>query len=252
MVVRPLKGIYMFFMFAAFGLGILGALIFVFPVIAVIEKFKGHNPLRMQEVYKKLFAFWLQLMSIGGLLRSNPIKGKIYDGPCIIIANHPGLFDVLYLIRDIPQMSVLVKRSLAQQLPLAPLLRLSGYVLSPDNRSVSPVQSLQEAIDNLKMGLKFQLFPEGTRSPKEGLLPFHAGAFKIAQKLDIPIQPVLIRNTPPFMPKGEPWYFPPRQVSEIELEFWDPIQPPKKGGIRKVAKEVEDRYRKALGIDDFS
>ena len=248
MIIRILKGIYMFWMFAVFGIGILIEIIFILPFMLLIDMIWGSDPSRMQKVHRELFTFWLFLMRIGGLLRSKPSKGVMCEKPCIIIANHPGLFDVIFLIREIPHLSVLVKRSLSRQLPIAPLLRLSGYVLSPDNRTISPVESLQNATDKLEYGYSFQLFPEGTRSPVNGLFPFHAGAFKIAQKTNVPIQPVLIRNSPPFLPKGSPWYLPPKERSEIELEYLEPIPPPKKGELRKVVKVVEDRYRKALNI----
>ena len=249
MIVRVLKGLYMFFMFAVFGIGILIEIIFIFPFMFIIEKIQGRDQLRMQKVHRILFTIWLFLMRIGGLIRSKPSKGHICQKPCVIIANHPGLFDVIFLIKEIPYLSVLVKRSLSRKLPIAPLLRLSGYVLSPDNLTISPVKSLQNAVNRLNNGYKFQIFPEGTRSPVNELLPFHAGAFKIAQSTNVPIQPVLIRNDPPFLPKGTPWYLPPKEISEIELEYLEPIPPPKKDELRKVVKEIEDRYRKELNIE---
>ena len=238
----------MFFMFALFGIGILFVLIFIFPFLWIIDLIFGNNPLRMQNVFRFFFSIWLFFMRAGRLLKFIPGNGKLFDGPCIIIANHPGLFDVLFLIREIPGLSVLVKRSLARSLPIAPMLRLGGYVLSPDNRTVSPIQSLQNAVNRLGMGYKFQLFPEGTRSPAGGLHPFNAGAFKIAQKLNLPVQPVFIKNTPPFLPKKAPWYLPPREISEFQLDFWEPIPPPGKDNIRQITKKTEERYRNSLGL----
>lgn len=238
----------MFFMFALFGSGILFLLIFIFPFLWIISALFGNNPLRMQNVFRFCFRIWLFFMRAGCLLKYVPGSGKPLGGPCIIIANHPGLFDVLFLIREIPGLSVLVKRSLAQSLPIAPMLRLSGYVLSPDNRTISPIQSFQEAVDQLNIGYKFQLFPEGTRSPSGGLHHFNAGAFKIAQKLNLPVQPVFIKNIPPFLPKKEPWYLPPREISLFQLDFWEPIPPPEKGNIREITKITEARYRRALGL----
>ncbi len=237
----------MFFMFAIFGSGILFVLIFISPVLFIIEKISGFNPVRMQNVFRFFFTIWLFLMRTGRLLKSLPPRGELFDGPCIIIANHPGLFDVLFLIRDVPGLSVLVKRSLALKLPIGPLLRLAGYVLSPDNRTISPIQSLQNAVDKLNMGNKFQLFPEGTRSPSGNLLPFNAGAFKMAQKLDVPVQPVFIKNIPPFLGKKSPWYLPPQEISVFEMEIWEPINISEKDNVRTLTKEIERRYREALG-----
>ena len=39
------------------------------------------------------------------------------------------------------------------------------------------------------------IYPEGTRSKQENMLPFHAGSFKIAQRADVPVVVVALRNT---------------------------------------------------------
>jgi len=246
MFVRARKGVCMFFMFFLFAFGIFLELVFILPVIWIIEKVSGYKPSRMQDVHRFFFVIWLGLMRAGGMLKGKPSKGKCFDGPCIIIANHPGLFDVLFLIRDIPRLTVLVKRSLVQWLPLGPIFKSSGYILSPGKRDANPMGSLFDAIDKLNLGYKFLLFPEGTRSPSGSLRKFKAGAFKIAQKQGIPVQPVIIRNTPPFLPKGEPWYYPAKEISEIEIEFLDPIDIPGDKNVRDVVKKVENLYHNLL------
>ena len=246
MVVRARKGVFMFCMFALFAVGILIELLLVLPVITVLELATFHKPSRMQNTHRFFFVIWLGLMRIGGLLAADPPRGRCYQGPCIIIANHPGLFDVLFLIRDIPELTVLVKRSLATWLPLGPIFRSSGYILSPRGSSESPMISLLAAMEKLNAGYKFLLFPEGTRSPKGSLRRFQAGAFKIAQKQGVPVQPVLIRNEPPFLPKGEPWYLPTKETSRIQIEFLEPIHIPAEKNIREVVKEVESLYHREL------
>jgi len=223
-------------------------LIVVLPGIWMLERVTAYKPSRMQNTHRFFFIIWLGLMRAGGLLKGKLTKGHCYDGPCIIIANHPGLFDVLFLIRDIPKLTVLVKRSLTTWLPLGPIFRSSGYILSPEISTGNPMSSLFDAMEKVDMGYKFLLFPEGTRSPIGGLRRFKAGAFKIAQKQGVPIQPVLIRNDPPFLAKGEPWYLPGKELSEIEIEFMDPIHIPKDKNIRDVVKVVEDLYHNALSV----
>ena len=105
------------------------------------------------------------------------------------------------------------------------------------------------AVERIRSGQKFLLFPEGTRSPKGGLLPFKPGAFRIAGMARVPIQPVLIRNMPPFLPKEDKWYFPPSPISSLEMEFWEPVGPPERGKEEELARELEHRYRSALGMN---
>jgi 1-acyl-sn-glycerol-3-phosphate acyltransferase len=191
---------------------------------------------------------WLFLLRGCGLLKASELKGKPFDGPCVIVSNHPGLFDVLFLIRDIPRMSVMVKQALSRKLPLGPVFHSAGYVLSPDFEERGPFQALYEAIEKIHMGFKFMIFPEATRSPKGDLGRFNAGPFMLARLSNVPVQPLLVKNDPPFLPKEDKWYFPPSGVSTLEIEFWEPMDPPKPGQEREFAKDIEARYRKALGL----
>lgn len=195
-----------------------------------------------------LIGTWLFLMRTLRLLTATARKGKPYEGPAVIVSNHPGLFDVLFLIRDVHNMCVMVKRVLAEKLPLGPVFRAAGYVLSPDWEERGPLQCLDEALEKIHLGYKFMIFPEATRSPKGGLGRFGPGAFRLASLAGVPVQPLLIRNTPPFLPKGEKWYFPSSRVSTVEIEFWEPMLAPPVGREREFARDLEDRYRKALGL----
>jgi 1-acyl-sn-glycerol-3-phosphate acyltransferase len=247
-VVRALKGVYMFAMFGVFGAAIWLSAIFLIPLLAVIAKIRGANPLRMQSINRFLFSIWLKLLCLGGLLSTKPLRAEIPGGSFVIVANHPGLFDILVLICDIPRLSVLVKGSLLRNLPLAGILRASGYIVVSDVGGFSGIETLQQGIDTLHAGYSLMLFPEGTRSPKGGLLRFKAGAFKMSQRANVPLLPILIKNAPPFLPHEDRWYYPPYRLSMLELEVWDPIPPPPDGEERKAALELENRYRRALGL----
>jgi 1-acyl-sn-glycerol-3-phosphate acyltransferase len=100
----------------------------------------------------------------------------------------------------------------------------------------------------LKSGRRFMLFPEGTRSPKGGMLPFKSGAFKIARAAGVPVQPVLIRNIPPFMAKEDKWYFPEYGRSVFSAEYLEPIPPPEAGREMKAARDMEKLFRERLGL----
>ena len=241
-----LKGLYMGLMFATFAFGILLSLVVCVPIVGLINRLAGSVPDRMQTTSRLMFTLWLGLLRVGRLLRLTRRVGKPHDGPCVMVANHPGLFDVVYLIRDIPDLSVLVKEALVRRLPLGPVFRPSGYVVAPATQSDGGVDALQQAIAVLKSGHRFLLFPEGTRSPAGGLLPFRAGAFRIARLANVPVQPILLRNLPPFLPHEDRWYYPPFVISDLSVEFWDPLPPPAQGQEREAAQALEQRYREVL------
>ena len=63
-------------------------------------------------------------------------------------------------------------------------------------------QVLEDCIDKLQRGVSVCLFPEGTRSSLESgeMLPFHKGAFMIAQLSGVRIVPLSISHTGEVMP----------------------------------------------------
>jgi 1-acyl-sn-glycerol-3-phosphate acyltransferase len=245
---RIMKGFMMTALLGVFLFGIFLELLIALPILWVLNRILGPQHYRTQWTIRILVSLWLFLLRVCGLLKAKGSKGKLFDGPCVIVSNHPGLFDVLFLIRDIPRMSVMVKQSLARKLPLGPVFHSAGYVLSPDFEQRGPFQCLDEAIEKIHMGYKFMIFPEATRSPRGSLGRFNAGPFMLARLSNVPVQPLLVKNDPPFLPKEEKWYFPLSQVSTLEIEFWEPMAPPMAGQEREFAKNLEARYRHALGL----
>jgi 1-acyl-sn-glycerol-3-phosphate acyltransferase len=243
---RIAKGVYMFMEFCLFFIGIVLCLISVAPVFWVLGLIKREDPAWMQAVNGKLFSLWLGLLSIGGLLKELTPQGKSLNGPCVIVCNHPGLFDVLFLIRDIPNMMVMVKKTLVTKLPLGPIFKFAGYIVTGGRKGGDTMDPIISALDILEHGYKLQLFPEGTRSPAGGVWPFRAGAFKIARLAGVPIQPIFIRNMPPFLSRKERWYYPASEPSILQLEFWDPIPPPPAGREVALAHDLEKRFRMAV------
>jgi len=247
-IFRIMKGILMGALFGIFLFGILFELMVVLPVVLVLNRILGSNHDRMQWTVRILVSLWVFLLKACGLLINRRVKGKPFGGPCVMVSNHPGLFDVLFLIRDVPRLSVMIKESLVKRLPLGPVFRSAGYVLAPNFEQRGPFQSLEEAIEKIRMGYKFMIFPEATRSPKGDLGRFNPGPFLLARLSNVPVQPLFLKNDPAFLPKEDRWYFPPSQVSTLEIEFWEPMAPPRAGQERELAWNLEARYRKALGL----
>jgi 1-acyl-sn-glycerol-3-phosphate acyltransferase len=247
-IVRLSKGVYMGFMFATFAGGIVLSLVAVLPVLALLSLLRGSHPERARGAIRSLLGFWLWLMGVGRLVKLGEIRGEPASGPCVLVANHPGLFDVCFLICVIPGLSVLAKRELVTRLPLGPIFRQLGYVVAQGGVGATSVSTLVEMQQCLHSGNRLLLFAEGTRSPTGDLLPFKAGAFRVARQAGVPVQPIVLRNQPPFLPHEDKWYYPRREVSVLEIEYWDPIAPPAEGQERASARDLEQRYRQALQL----
>lgn len=69
------------------------------------------------------------------------------------------------------------------------------------NRHADPIQVLCDAVDG---DSSLILFPEGTRNPGEGVLPFKSGLYHLARKRpELEFVPVWIDNLSRVMPKGK-------------------------------------------------
>jgi 1-acyl-sn-glycerol-3-phosphate acyltransferase len=67
------------------------------------------------------------------------------------------------------------------------------------------------AVQYLREGLSFAVYPEGTRSQDGRLLPFKKGAFLIAIRAGVPVVPVSIVGAQDLLRKGE-WSVRPGEV----------------------------------------
>lgn len=239
---------YMGVMFLLFWVLVLIGGFLVAPSMALYKMFFGMKPDAMQAVFRAFFSLWLGLVRIGGLFSAPRYKGKLPQGPFIIVANHSGRFDNLVLVRDIPKMAVLVKQKLTTFMPLGRLLSMSSYITVDKESSFGALGSLKQTLKAIEDGYSFLVFPEGTRSPKGELRKFKSGAFKLSSKANIPVLPILVQNEPPFYPKEDPWYLPSYEVSRFKMEIWDPIPPPDPRQVKQATAELEKRYRIALGL----
>jgi 1-acyl-sn-glycerol-3-phosphate acyltransferase len=121
----------------------------------------------------------------------------------IFLANHQSLFDIPALLATMPnQVRMMAKRSLFRVPVFGWALSAGGFIpIDRGDRSTAR-QSFTSAIDQIRGGTSILLFPEGTRSLADTLLPFERGGFLLALKSGLPIVPVGIRGTRAIQRKG--------------------------------------------------
>ncbi|KAJ2517257.1 1-acylglycerol-3-phosphate O-acyltransferase [Coemansia sp. RSA 2049] len=123
------------------------------------------------------------------------------DRPCVIVANHQNLLDVVWLSWIIPRRAVLVANTYISRVPiLGWFMRLGGnlFVRQGDNQSVRAL--FEGSLHYLeKERTSIVMFPEGRRNPSESgtLLDFKKGAFYLAYCTRAPIIPVAVQCTYP-------------------------------------------------------
>ena len=138
----------------------------------------------------------------------------------IITPNHQSFLD-LYLISAQRQANVcFVTKSWPRRLLFffAPVMRSAGYI---DAESLPPEDVEELCLQRLREGATLVIFPEGRRTRDGSLGRFHSGAFRVAVRAQVPVLPLLIKNTFHIFPPGGTRFAP----APIEMGFLEPIFP---------------------------
>ena len=133
------------------------------------------------------------------------IKGieDVTNAPQIFISNHQGAFDILVLQAYLPaQFRWLAKKSLFKIPVIGWSMSIAGYVPIDRSRAGKAYHGLEKAGEKLKKGTSILVFPEGTRSSTDELLPFKRGGFLLAANTGMPITPISITGTRGIMKRG--------------------------------------------------
>ncbi|WP_284398428.1 lysophospholipid acyltransferase family protein [Dyella lipolytica] len=207
--------------FALFGLGGLVLRLIVLPLLGLLPGDALVRRRRARAAISKAFYLHVQFMYRSGVLIYDFEGAERLGRPGqMIIANHPSLIDVVFLIAHIRDANCIVKQSLWRNPFTRGPVRRAEYV----SNNGSP-DMLEQAADALREGQTLIVFPEGTRT-KPGMPPvFHRGAAAIALRGARVITPVFIAVKPTTLTKAEPWYRIPARRVRVTLRVGQDIAP---------------------------
>ena len=107
------------------------------------------------------------------------------------------LFEALH-----PRMHILYKHEIDQIPLLARAFRLGGFIPVDRRNREAALRSIENGARSIRSGNSFLIFPEGTRSRTDELLPFKKGGIHMAILAQAPIVPVAIRGGRAAMQRG--------------------------------------------------
>ena len=113
--------------------------------------------------------------------------------PCVFVANHQSIMDVLTFGAIVPRRTVAVGKREIGAIPLFGwFFRASGNLVIERGNSEDAKRMLAEAAARLnEERISVWFMPEGHRNKGDELLPFKTGAFRLAAAARVPVVPVV-------------------------------------------------------------
>jgi 1-acyl-sn-glycerol-3-phosphate acyltransferase len=200
-----------FALFGLFGI-VLGAI--AWPLSRLILVPVVHRRRLGRQLVQACFRSLIGILRALGVLSYEFIGRERLGRPGqLIIANHPSLVDVVFLIGFTPAAGCVVKSALWRNPFTAGIVRSAGYV-----RNWPTDEMIEGASEALRAGHAVIMFPEGTRTTPGAPLQFHRGAASVAVRAATALTPVLITVNPTTLTKGLPWYRIPARRPHFRLE----------------------------------
>ena len=235
--------------FVLFGVGGLILGLIVFPLVLLLPGGRARRSARTRILVQRAFRLFVTTMSgLGGISYEFLGRERLGRPGQLIIANHPTLVDVVFIVAFTPAPACVVKSALFANPFTRRVVRAAGYI------SNAPTDSMIElATGALRSGDTLVMFPEGTRTRPGQPMAFHRGAASVAVHGASVLTPIYIQVDQPFLHKTQPWYrVPPRQPhisivvgADIDLEPYRHQPPPK--ASRQLNAWLLAHYEQELG-----
>lgn len=194
---------------------------------------------------------YFRFMSLLGILRAKypDISAVPRDRGAVVIANHPSLLDVVFLMAAVPRLTYVAKASWLKSPLVGRLLQTCGHIAAGrDATAAEGALALERMVEVVRAGRLLLVFPEGTRSPRHEMWPLRRGAFEAAKRADGAIVALVLRVDPAMLLRDQPWHDVADRPIAYEASVLDVIAPDAIADTKAAASRVEARYRAALGL----
>lgn len=192
---------------ALFSVGTLVAYLLVLLLVSLTVDMK--KPVTENHPgYRKTVLYVLGILCGVGRLRVH-LSGEelVPEGRFLLVSNHRSNYDPIATGWALRRHDIaFVTKPENLKIPLAgPMIYKANYLpidREDPRKAMATINAAAELI--ARDGVSVGIYPEGTRSKTDEMLPFHNGVFKIAQKADVPILVVSIRGSENIH-KNVPW-----------------------------------------------
>lgn len=231
--------------FACFGIGGVLLWLAILPMLAMLPGDRRQKACRAQHMVHLSFYVFIGLMHRLGVM-SYQIAGleKLNRPGQLIVANHPTLVDVVFLLSRIKQASCIVKASLWRNPAMRGPILNAGYISNADSETM-----IADCAAWLNSGGAMIVFPEGTRTEPGRPYRFQRGAATIALEANCILTPVTLTCSPGTLTKNLAWHqIPPRRFQlnmivgdDIDLAPFRSLQP-RSIAVRRLTQSLQDYF----------
>lgn len=216
--------------------------VFVFPVLNIVIRSPQRRSVIARQVIRFTFRCIVALMRAMGVFRYE-IHGleRLERHGMLILANHPTLIDIVFLMAFVKRADCIVKSKLWRNPFTQATVRAADYVRNDDYG----VQLIEDCMAAVRRGGNLIIFPEGTRTPASGSISLKRGAANIAVRAPCNVTPVLIRCAPPMLVKGEKWWRLPSRPSHFSIKVQEDID------VRPFIAEAGSQVLAARHLTDY-
>jgi len=240
------------FAFACFGVGAVLLGFTIWPVLRLAARDAQAGLARVRcsmNIAMRLFV-WL-MHSLGLLTYEVHGRDRLARRGQLIVANHPTLIDVVFLVALLPEVECVVKQALWRNPFLRWPVAWAGYISNADGPEL--VAACARA---LAAGKSLLLFPEGTRGELCQARPMKRGAAQVALAAGVDLRPVTITCEPLTLRKGTPWYRVPRSrphwvlsVGElIAVRRWLDSGEPRPASVRHLTLALTQYFERSAEL----
>lgn len=205
--------------FVVFGLGGTVLSVTLFPVLRLISPNRAIAQRRINGAMRRVMGLFISFMRTLGLF-TYELHGleRLARPGQLIVANHPTLIDVVFMLWLTPDVGCVVKRALWRNPALRWPVIWAGYIPNTEG-----AQLVQDCAQLLAGGRSLLVFPEGTRTVPGRPLTLRRGAAQVALASRADVLPVTIVCDVPFLTKGSHWYRVPPRRPHFTITVGQPI-----------------------------
>jgi len=186
------------------------------------------------------------------------VRGSVPSQPCVLVANHVSYFDPIVLSSIVP-LSAVAKREVGQWPLIGEVARKLGTLYVTREDAHSGARCLREAQRALEAGVSVLVFPEGTTTHGDSVLPFKRGIFGVAARAKVPVVPVSLRyDRPSAAWVGDESFIPhymramTHACTRVNVRFMEPLMVPTVDDAHDVGEVARRMIARGLWMDAFA